>query len=366
MQTWYTTITDIQPIPNKDRIVLATVNGFQAIVGKDTYQVGDEVVYISEASIVPEALQEELGLVGRLAGSSKDRVKAIKMGGVVSQGIICRPSSVWGDSNYVVEELLDSELGITKYEPQIPIHLSGKVGRPRGNSPINPMYDIENIKKMRHQRWEHDPVSGETVGDPWWFDPFNDKYVTITEKLHGTNFAVHMNRGDDYVYVYSKGLGKQGHVLLEDENNTYWRALKKYPQIIEIMRAWQHVRSITVRGEIIGQGIQDLTYGVDFDLVLFATDYRYDSGYEGTFVAQKMFKDSGVPCVPVLWEGVYDYDKAVELSLGKNLYGTPDLHVREGVVVSCADPYRMPNGQRYAAKFINPDYLTRKGGTEYN
>lgn len=367
MQTWFATITAIDPIPNKDRIVLATVNGYQAIVGKDTYQVGDKVVYISEASIVPEALQEELGLVGRLAGSSKDRVKAITMGGVLSQGVICRPKAIFDIDYGLAPEQIDGLLGIAKYEPQIPIHLSGKVGRPRGNSPISPMYDIENIKKLRHQRWEHDPVSGETVGDPWWFDPFNGKIVTITEKLHGTNFAVHMNRGDDNLYVYSKGLGKQGHVLLEDENNTYWRALKMYPQLIDWMRDNIYmVPALTIRGEIIGQGIQDLTYGVGFDLALFAVDVVYKTTGD-TYIHPSHFPElDSVPQIPILYSGVYDYDMAVEMSLGTNLYGETGRHVREGVVVSCNTPYRMPNGHRYAAKFINPDYLTRKGGTEYN
>lgn len=37
-QAWETTITAIHPIEGKDRIVLATVNGYQSIVQKDAYQ----------------------------------------------------------------------------------------------------------------------------------------------------------------------------------------------------------------------------------------------------------------------------------------------------------------------------------------
>lgn len=374
MNVWTATISDIQPIPNKDRIVLATVNGYQSIVAADHYKVGDLVVYISEQCILTDQLQEELGLTGRLAGSKKDRVKAIKMGGVLSQGIVCRPAD-WelaGRPEGDLDEFFNH--AITKWEPEIPLHMSGKIGRPKGNAPIAPMYDIENIKKQRHQRWNFNPQTGEPEGEPWWYDPFEGRYVIVTEKLHGTNFAVHMNLGDPTVYVYSKGLGKNGHVLLEDETNVYWRALHKYPRIKDfmfemLMDDMDFTAAITIRGEIIGNGIQDLTYGIDFDLALFAIEFHEHNGTVHNYhphTWQRTSELGGIPYIPILWEGTYDYDKCVELSVGDNLYGTAGLHVREGVVVSDADQYRQMNGQRYAAKFINPDYLTRKGGTEFN
>ena len=365
MNVWTANISQIDPIPNKDRIVLATVNGYQAIVAADQYKVGDLVVYISEQSILNAELQEELGLTGRLAGSNKDRVKAIKMGGVLSQGIVCRPAD-WELAGRPEGDLDDLfAKSITKWEPAIPLHMSGKIGRPKGNAPIAPMYDIENIKKQRHQRWHFNPETGECV-DPWWYDPFNGEIVYVTEKLHGTNFAAHMNHNDPNIYVYSKGLGKNGYILLEDDTNVYWKAFHKYPSLKEQMEELlrnQSTDAVTIRGEVIGEGIQDLTYGHKFELVLFAVEC-HTAGTANSWHPDGIILD--VPNVPVLYHGVYDYDTIVELSLGTNLYGTPGLHVREGVVCSHSYIYRQMNGQRYAAKFINPDYLTRKGATEFN
>lgn len=366
MNVWTATISDIQPIPNKDRIVLATVNGYQSIVAADHYKVGDLVVYISEQCILTDQLQEELGLTGRLAGSKKNRVKAIKMGGVLSQGIVCRPAD-WelaGRPEGDLDEFFNH--AISKWEPEIPLHMAGKIGRPKGNAPIAPMYDIENIKKQRHQRWNFNPQTGEPEGEPWWYDPFNGEIVYVTEKLHGTNFAAHMNLGDPNIYVYSKGLGKNGHILLEDETNVYWRAFHKYPTLKEQMEeilCGQSTEAVTIRGEIIGNGIQDLTYGIDFDLALFSVEC-HTAGTTSSWHPDGIILD--VPTIPVLCHGLYDYDTVVELSIGDNLYGTPGLHVREGVVCTHSYVYRQMNGQRYAAKFINPDYLTRKGGTEFN
>lgn len=367
MQTWTATISQIQDIPGKDRIGLATVNGYQAIIAKADYQVGDLVVYISEQSIVPDELLEEIGLTGKLSGSGKNRVKAIKMGGVVSQGIVCRPAD-WelaGRPQGDVDDLLK----ITKWEPEIPLSMSGKIARPRGNAPITPMYDIENIKKQRHMRMRYDD-QGNIIGD-YWYDPFEGYWVQVTEKLHGTNYALHMNQGEFAPYVYSKGLGKQGFVLEDTEGNVYWKATHMYPELVtfleETLKRDESVSSITVRGEVIGQGVQDLDYGIPFDLAVFAIEEHGPYGEEDSTHPNDWytFPDT-VPVIPIMWEGQYDYDKIVAMATGMNEYGKPGTHVREGVVCVCDTRFRQTNGMRFAAKFINPDYLTRKGGTEYN
>ncbi|MDR3186225.1 MAG: hypothetical protein LBU04_05405 [Christensenellaceae bacterium] len=40
------TILDIQPIPNADRIVLAKVLGWNVVVGKDEFQIGEKIIYV--------------------------------------------------------------------------------------------------------------------------------------------------------------------------------------------------------------------------------------------------------------------------------------------------------------------------------
>ncbi len=389
-QTWTATISKIDPIPGKDRIVLATIEGYQAITGNDR-KVGDRVCYISDQSILPPELIEELGAASYLAGAEHNRVKPMKMGGVLSQGIICRPHK-WvqfeGWTRYEGDGKpdLDEHLGVTKWAPVVPQHLSGKLVRPRGNAPIVGMYDVENIKKLRHWEVECDGRGGfwDTDCNEWrvcpvdhidlpghWFDPFNGEKVVVTEKIHGTNIGLHMNRDDMELHVYSKGLGNQGWTLVEDDGNTYWNAVHRHPEIIDYMRiAAANEDSVTCFGEVYGPGIQDLTYGVpqgEPDLALFEIrlyDHRIGAFHlNANDIAG--FVKGNVPTVPVLWTGVYDYDTIKCLS-EVNVSVVDGVTLREGVVVVSETHSCFVNGNRKVAKFINPNYLTRKNGSEFN
>jgi hypothetical protein len=381
-QAWTTTITRIDPIPGKDRIVLATVEGYQSIVGADTYQVGDTVCYISEQTLVPVALQEELGLEGRLAGANKDRIKPIKMGGILSQGIVCRPAAweFWQKQSTSGQTVppLDEVLGVSRYQPSIPVHLGGKVARPKGNAPIVAMYDVDNIKKKRHFSVPVDAEASrqarETVYMPdaegQWFDPFEGRYVVVTEKLHGTNISIHLNADDPTIYVYSKGIGQNGLVLTEDEDNTYWRAFRKYPDIEKMMRNCiaEGEEAVTVYGEVVGRGIQDMNYGIQ-DVELFVFDVRlwrkpndaYHAYATQIGLWQKV-RGYDFKVVPVVYTGLYDHD---QITKAASMPSQLDGGLREGLCVVIPDDHYNVDGSRKIAKFINPEYLMRKSGTEF-
>jgi RNA ligase (TIGR02306 family) len=55
-----TTILAINPHNNAERLEVATVYGFQVIVSKGTYRVGDLALYIPIDSILPERLEANL------------------------------------------------------------------------------------------------------------------------------------------------------------------------------------------------------------------------------------------------------------------------------------------------------------------
>jgi RNA ligase (TIGR02306 family) len=81
----------IDVIEGADRIEAARVLGYRIVVPKGACRPGDLAVYIPEAGVVPENVLVDLGLVGKLAGPQHNRVKAMRLRGVVSQGLLYRP-----------------------------------------------------------------------------------------------------------------------------------------------------------------------------------------------------------------------------------------------------------------------------------
>ncbi len=87
-------------------------------------------MYIPEQSVLPDELIGELGLTGRLAGGAANRVKAVRLRGELSQGLVCRPKALAGvDLTRAAAEGTDfaERLGITKWVPPIPTTMDGEV-----------------------------------------------------------------------------------------------------------------------------------------------------------------------------------------------------------------------------------------------
>jgi hypothetical protein len=189
-------ITDpVEHHPDADRLSLMTIGGYTCISnkledGSHRYSQGDLVVYVPEGAVVPEYLlkpgfwNEEKGK-GILVGSQGNRVKALKLRGIFSVGILFPTVRVSYDANTmsgihrvsnlcVVNEDGDNMvveagddvaefLGITKYEPPVPLELAGEVCNIHGKTT---KYDFESIQTVPDLF---------TVGED----------VVVTEKLHG-------------------------------------------------------------------------------------------------------------------------------------------------------------------------------------
>ncbi len=132
----------IEPHPNADAIEIARIGDYQSIVKKGQFKDGDLAVYIPEQAVVPEWLLKELGFwdaardKGALNGALGNRVKAIRLRGIVSQGLVLEARmvpalSVGPDDSYDCPIGWDcsTALGITKYEPPIPSHMVGKIAK---------------------------------------------------------------------------------------------------------------------------------------------------------------------------------------------------------------------------------------------
>ncbi|GHB41808.1 RNA ligase [Streptomyces umbrinus] len=338
--------------PNADALELAQVGLYRAVVAKGVYRTGETAVYIPEQSVLPEDLIEELGLTGRLAGSRSDRVKAVRLRGELSQGIVCRPKALAGvDLARAAADGTDfaERLGITKWVPPIPPTMDGEVEQAPD---LLPWVDIENIQRY-----------------PDIFAPGED--VVLTEKLHGSACLLTYFAEDGRVQVSSKGFGAKYLALTEDPRNLYWRAVHGHGVAAAAARLAERLgaRRVGVFGEVYGAGVQDLTYGADgrretLGYAVFDVSAEIDG--EVRWLDATELLTGELPLVPRLYEGPYDIGRVLEFASGRETVSGQGLHLREGVVIRPAtERYSPVTGGRAVAKAVSPAYLTRKGGTEY-
>lgn len=340
--------------PNADALELAQVGLYRAVVAKGAYRSGDFAVYIPEQSVLPDPLIEELGLTGRLAGTAANRVRAVRLRGQLSQGIVCRPSALDGtDLAGVAAGGADfaERLGIVKWIPPVPVSMSGDV---ESAPDLLPWTDVENLKRF-----------------PGIFEPGDP--VSVTEKLHGSACCLTYDAETGALHVTSKGLGAQRLALKESELNLYWRAVLGHglPAVAARLADRLGARRVGIYGEVYGSGVQDLGYGADahaqgapgyaaFDVCVAEADGR------ARWLDVFALLEGEAPLVPKLYEGPFDLARVLELAQGAETVSGRGLHLREGVVVrTTEDRYSDLLGGRAIAKVVSDAYLTRKGGTEY-
>ena len=349
----------IAPHPDADVLELAQVGGYVAVVRKGEFRTGDLAVYIPEGAVVPTEILARMGLEGKLAGPQKNRVKAARLRGVLSQGLVGSFKALGIEAREGDD--VAERLGITKYEPPTPVALGGEVFNAGRELTLD--FDVQNWKSYPDILQE-----GEEV--------------IFTEKLHGTCTIVAILPYKDAhpeafgerknVLIFSKGLGAKGLAFKNNErnkDNLYVRATRALvARIDEVQRDTTGVVMPNfILGETFGPGVQDLTYGngVGFRVFAAAYGYRGDQRYqnwsfvEGSFKAQFNFET-----VPVLYRGPFSVAAMREHTDGKTAMGAD--HIREGIVMVPAVERTDPRIGRVCLKSVSADYLTRKNGTEYN
>jgi RNA ligase (TIGR02306 family) len=338
-----------------DALEIARVGDFRSVVRLGQFRTGDLGAYIPEGAVVPEPVLETLGLVGRLAGRDRNRVKAVRLRGVLSQGIVLPAAPEWALGDDVADEL-----GIVKYVPPVPTSMSGQCWAAGPERTLK--YDIENVK-----RYPDVFRAGEEV--------------VYTEKIHGTWMQVGVvgpeladpEHGD--VIVASKGLGAKGLAFMaveENRTNLYLRTAAEHRIPERIRAVFGTTEPTFVLGEVFGRGVQDLAYGADTSVRI---GYRVFDIYRGRpghgryldhAELDAALTELGLPRVPVLAREPFDPARMQVLTDGRETLSGTGAHVREGVVVRPVRERRDDRIGRVQLKSVSAAYLLRKGGTEFN
>jgi tRNA-binding EMAP/Myf-like protein len=331
-------IKNVQKHPNADTLSVAEINGYPIIFKTGDFNENDLAVHIPIDSIVPD-LPEWAFLNGNR------KIKAKRLRGIFSMGLVINPKPEWKKGQNV-----QKELGILKYEPE-PEFV--KVVIPKSGF----RKWIWRIKKLLGLTLNE----GQNEKDPGFIPVYTDiegfrKYrnilqieeeVILTEKLHGQNYR--------FGYINDKmWVGSHHMIKRKNRKNKWWQhifdlnleqRLKKYPDLV-------------FYGESYGN-VQDLKYGTnDIKLALFDIYDIKAKRYLDYDSFKELAKEVGLETVPELYRGPWNED-LLKLAEGQSTINGAN-HVREGFVVKpVRERWDITIG-RVILKMVGEGYLLRK------
>jgi len=361
------TISQITPIPKADFVDMALINGYECVVKKGQFNVGDKIVYIECDSLVPPTADFEF------LKDIKYKVKIRKFKGQVSMGLVM-PLSILPQDHPVgteigtdVTEILDirNYVKMQEDDEENQLTVSNKkqsrikkilfknsvfrkiylhfVQKEKGNYP-------QGISKTDETRIQS---TVETILEHW------DEPWYITEKLDGSSCTIFQKTTGRFPFKKRIfGVCSRNIWLKTPNNSDFWKIARKYP-FQNIFSKYRE--DITIQGELVGKPQKNPYKLEENDIYIFnflKNGRRLSWDYMAAFTQMHDLKtvplidDKFVPSKNIDSQDtktVVNY--LLKLSEGTSkLYNTP----REGIVV------RLISDPNVSFKVINPTYLLGK------
>lgn len=343
------TISDIRPIKDADRIEVVSVGGWDVVVKKGEFSIGENVLFFEIDSFLPIRQEFEFlrkSCFKKMGDQEGFRLKTIRLKNQISQGLIL-PLNIFGIDSIDPDMDYSEQLGVLKYEKPVPAQLSGKV---KGYFPsFLQRSDEERIQNLTDEYEE--------------FKKF--KYLK-SEKLDGTSGTFFFNNGEFGVCSRNLELSRPeefvpGNIMCDDgierpkTENTYWKVAKELDLESKLKNLGLN---IAIQGEIIGEGIQGNRYKIKGQELRVFNIYDIDrSEYVHKYRKMELVDSLGLKTVPIIDTEVSLPDSVkeiLEIAEGKSVLNP--MSEREGLVwVSIDSP------KRISFKTISNKFLAEGG-----
>lgn len=358
-------IKELRPIEGKDRIELATVLGWHVIVQKGLYQVGDLCIYCEPDSVMPEKPEFEF------LRPRKFRIKAMKMAGVISEGI-CFPVDMVHESKRKEGTDVTDILGVKHVDEVDPppviikeasinksylrLLMKNPITRPIGNIILK-----RNAKARRNaERFpsfisKTDEVRVQTI--PHILE--RERTLVCREKLDGRSMTAFVVKKKHWLAgilpflppKYEFGVCSRNRRLTKGsvDGPLYIDVAEKYKLEDALKAMCQHLDWVVIQGELIGQGVQGNNYQLD-DRQFYAFNLITPSMTIPCTVAETITRAYDIPWVPMLPPVTLPktVEEMLEIATGPSLLNPKVL--REGVVCR-----QYSDGVSFKA--VSPEYL---------
>jgi len=358
------TVDKITPIDGADRIVVAQILGWQAIIQKDEFKVGDTVIYCEVDSILPE--RKEFEFLRKCCYSSKwkgFRIRTIKLRGIISQGIVFSTDILPNKKKLIIDTDVTKLLDIRKWEKIAPATKEQPPKRlwKRIKWEIKKLFRKNTTKQQRLfpqeliSKTDEPRVQNLTKKLP----NYKDVLMYTTEKVEGQSATYGIIGSKFYVCSRNRHLIKQN-------TSNWWDIAIVYnikERLLEIKKLLDI--NIVIQGEIIGPGIQGNLYELNTKQLRIFNIYDRD---QKTYISPVTQTKLWIKCLELLQiEAVPLLDtnvkyKTVEewIEYSKGISKINSKKLREGVVIrSVTHSPTNAIGNMFSFKAINPEYLLK-------
>ena len=374
-------ILNIQDIEGADRIQIATILGWKAVIPKGEFQVGDLVCFFEIDSFLPIRQEYEFlrsnSYKKFVDGREGFRIRTRRFKKQISQGLILKVTQVGGLlDGATLEEGADitALLNVEKYEPPVPESLKGKIV---GHFPdFMPKTDETRVQLLQK-------VLDRNVGLECY----------MTEKLDGTSATYYFNQ--EKFGICSRNYEVDPNDVRYECTSCKWNDATKFEicprcsktNVVTVQTAYIRIaselkieerlralgRNIALQGEIYGVGINGNPLArptIEYRLFqIFDIDTcRYLDYRQFVELAQQLQMQT----VPVLAENfilINNIDELVKIATRKSqlnpskwLEGIVIRPLTETLDLGMSMTQGMPSSSRLSFKVVNPEYLLSDAG----
>jgi len=365
------TIKSLSPIPKADKIECAQILGWECVVKREEFAVGDKAIYVEIDSILPDLPPFEF------LRSKKFRIRTIKLRSQVSQGIVF-PLSIINEidptfdiSKLKVGDDVTQLLGITKYDPESALDIV-----------IDPEPQVKKswaARKFQFIKWKlfgYKPIKSH--GDFPDCCPKTDETrvqhmqgslernegmpAYITEKCDGTSSTfIYRKNGNWLSRLFGRGYTFQvcsrNRILFSTDKNHNKpdHPIMKMADKYDILKGMKRLnRNLAIQGETIGNKIQGNLYKINgHDLKVFLI-YDIDAKrYLPLDEMQQIIDELNLSMVPFIGFDVVKPDIKYWVELSKGTSKLLPSVLREGIVMRGTK-------DDFSFKSINPEYLLKQ------
>ena len=236
-------IVSLNPIPGADRIEVATVLGWQVVVKKGEFKVGDLIAYVQIDTVMPDNGCYEF------LRKRDFRVRTIKLQKQISQGLIIGIET----EGYKEGDDITNHLGVKKYQKPEPLYVAPKRPNKRYKKYwwfIKNHILVRLFPSMKGLNSRPFPTNLVPMTDeeriqniPQVLEQYRGKWFIASEKLDGSSITIILQKnwlGRYKVRICSRTKER----VVKDTN---------FERHIKELARWYNTPNIIVQGEYIGK-----------------------------------------------------------------------------------------------------------------